>query len=113
TPGDSDHLKTGQTVVALGSGSGGISGVGAALGIISGFGSIVFEPNSGLELREPQKTIETSALINSENSGGPLLDMAGNVIGVNAVIINGSEHVRFALPINFAKKIIAELNSAN
>ena len=112
-PGDSDQLKVGQTIVALGRGSED-GGVSVSVGVISGFGSVtIVKPNSEPELKEPQKTIQTSIAINAENSGGPLLDMAGNVIGVNTVIANGSEHVRFALPINFAKKIIAELNSAD
>ena len=53
--------------------------------------------------------IQTDASLNPGNSGGPLIDSNGNVIGINTFIKADSENLGFAIPINFAKKIANEL----
>ena len=107
--GNSAPVRPGQSVVALGTPFG-LSGT-ITEGIISGIGRTIAAPD-----RTPiTGAFQTDAAINEGNSGGPLIDAAGNVIGLNAQINSksgGSEGVGFAIPINTVKKAIARLLAA-
>ncbi|MGD8366565.1 MAG: DegQ family serine endoprotease [Desulfobacterales bacterium] len=98
--GDSDALKVGQWVVAIGSPFGLEQTVTA--GIVSAKGRVI---GSG----PYDDFIQTDASINPGNSGGPLLNMNGEVIGINTAIIASGQGIGFAIPINMAKGIIAQL----
>jgi serine protease Do len=100
--GDSDKLKIGQWVVAIGSPFGLERTVTA--GIVSAKGRVI---GSG----PYDDFIQTDASINPGNSGGPLLDMDGKVIGINTAIIASGSGIGFAIPINLAEGIIAQLRS--
>jgi 2-alkenal reductase len=101
--GDSDSLKVGQLVIAIGSPLGTYSNT-VTSGIVSAKGrSIVVE--SGQRLNN---LIQTDAAINPGNSGGPLLDAAGNVIGINTAVARGSNGIGFAIPINIARPILRQ-----
>lgn len=102
--GDSDRVEIGQKVVAIGH----PFGLGYALttGVVSGFGTT---PETGIAFQE--RVIQTSAAINPGNSGGPLVDAEGRVIGINAAIIVGAQNIGFAIPINTAKTVVAELRT--
>lgn len=102
--GDSDRVEIGQKVVAIGH----PFGLGYALttGVVSGFGTT---PETGIAFQE--RVIQTSAAINPGNSGGPLVDAEGRVIGINAAIIVGAQNIGFAVPINTAKTVVAELRT--
>ncbi|WP_447973124.1 S1C family serine protease [Nitrospira sp. Kam-Ns4a] len=100
--GDSDQVEIGQEVLAIGH----PFGLGYALttGVVSGFGKT---PETGRLFHE--RVIQTSAPINPGNSGGPLVDLDGRVIGINTAILLGAQNIGFAIPINVAKEIVAEL----
>ena len=98
--GQSDNLKVGQKVLAIGNPFG-LEGT-LTTGIISSLGRSIRDAESFLE-----DMIQTDAAINPGNSGGPLLDSAGNVIGVNTAIIGrGSLGIGFAMPISRAVPLL-------
>lgn len=105
TLGDSNNLKVGQNVYAIGNPIGFQFQRTVTSGIISGLErTIKFEEN-GKEIYMSD-LIQTDAVINPGNSGGPLINTAGQVIGINSVKINSAEGIGFAIPINIIKPII-------
>jgi len=111
TLGDSDTIKVGQTVIAIGNALGEFSG-SVTSGIISGLQRNV-SAGSDLGRGEERLTdiIQIDAAINPGNSGGPLFDMNGNVIGINVAMAVGAENVGFALPINSVKRIVEQVST--
>lgn len=108
--GDSDSLKIGQNVIAIGNALGEFSNT-VSSGIISGLNrSIVASDASSGGSEQLDNLIQTDASINSGNSGGPLLDIDGKVIGVNVAIAQDAQNIGFAIPINTVKKIIDSVN---
>ncbi len=101
--GDSDALKIGEWVVAIGSPFGLEHTVTA--GIVSAKGRVI---GSG----PYDDFIQTDASINPGNSGGPLINMEGKVIGINTAIIASGQGIGFAVPINLAKGIIEQLKKS-
>ncbi len=103
--GDSDHLQVGQKVLAIGNPFG-LEGT-LTVGVVSSIGrAIDSETNQRLE-----GMIQTDAAINGGNSGGPLLDSRGNVIGINTAILGQTNiGIGFALPINRAKVLLERLS---
>jgi S1-C subfamily serine protease len=102
--GDSDGLQVGQKVLAIGNPFG-FSGT-LTTGIVSSLGREIRNDNSTLE-----GLIQTDAAINEGNSGGPLLDSQGNVIGINTAILapsGGNIGIGFAMPINRAKAMLED-----
>ncbi len=100
--GDSDALQVGQKVLAIGNPFG-FAGT-LTVGIVSSMGREIKSENSTLE-----GLIQTDAAINEGNSGGPLLDSQGNVIGINTAILapsGGNIGIGFAMPINRAKTML-------
>jgi S1-C subfamily serine protease len=104
--GDSDKLQVGQKVLAIGNPFG-LEGT-LTTGVVSSIGrSIKSEQGARLE-----GMIQTDAAINGGNSGGPLLDSSGNVIGINTAILGQSNMgIGFALPINRAKALLEDYKS--
>ncbi len=102
TFGDSDKARIGDWVVAIGNPFG-LGGTVTA-GIISA-------RNRSIGLSRYEDFIQTDASINSGNSGGPLFDMEGNVIGINTAILgrNGSIGIGFSIPSNSAQIVINQL----
>ncbi len=101
--GDSGELKVGQLVVAIGSPLGTYSN-SVTSGIVSATGrSITVEDGTQLD-----NLIQTDAAINPGNSGGPLLDAAGNVIGINTAVATDSNGIGFAIPIDIARPIMGQ-----
>ncbi len=100
--GDSQQLKVGDWVVAIGSPFGLERTVTA--GIVSAKGRVI---GSG----PYDDFIQTDASINPGNSGGPLLNLKGEVVGINTAIVAGGQGIGFAIPINLAKGIIAQLKA--
>jgi len=105
--GNSDNLKPGETVIAIGSPLGTFRN-SVTVGVISATGRTI-DSGDGYALED---LIQTDAAINSGNSGGPLLNLAGEVIGINTLVIRGSsnasataEALGFAIPSNTASMI--------
>lgn len=109
--GDSSKLKVGQTAIAIGNALGRFSNT-VTTGVVSGLGRTIGagDPFSGqTELLDD--LIQTDAAINPGNSGGPLLNSAGEVIGVNVAVSESAQNIGFAVPINSVKPVIDEFVS--
>lgn len=109
--GDSDMLKPGETVIAIGSPLGDFKNTVTA-GVISATGRAL-DTGNGYQMED---LIQTDAAINRGNSGGPLLNLNGEVIGINTLIVRGSgfggdiaEGLGFAIPINTARKVAEQI----
>ncbi len=104
--GDSDQLKVGQFVIAIGTALGEFRHT-VTTGVISGLGRGISagDPFGGLA-EQLDNVIQTDAAINPGNSGGPLLNSAGQVIGVNVAVAQSGQNIGFALPINVVKQVV-------
>lgn len=103
---DSDALRVGEEVVTIGTALGEFRHT-VTTGVISGLGRSVQSIDSGLKkVDDLTGLIQTDAAINLGNSGGPLLNRSGEVIGVNLAVAVGSENISFALPINIVKELV-------
>lgn len=103
--GNSDALKLGQSVFAVGNALGQYSN-SVSVGIVSGLNrNIEAASNSGL-VEKLTGVIQTDAAINPGNSGGPLVDLNGKIIGINVATVIGSNNISFSIPINIVKNII-------
>lgn len=104
TLGDSANLKTGDWVVAIG------NPLGLDHTVTAG---IVSARNRSINMGPYDDFIQTDAAINQGNSGGPLLNLSGEVIGINALIASpgagGNVGIGFAIPTNLAKGVVAQL----
>ena len=98
--GDSDAITVGSWVVAIGSPFGLEQTVTA--GIVSAKGRVI---GAG----PYDDFIQTDASINPGNSGGPLINMRGEVVGINTAIVARGQGVGFAIPINLAREVVAQL----
>ena len=110
--GDSDSVKIGQPVYAIGNPIGFEFQRSVTSGIISAKNrTIKIEENDKISYMED--LIQTDATINPGNSGGPLIDNQGNVIGITTVKISDAEGIGFAIPINIVKPIINSFLNTN
>lgn len=100
--GDSDSLRVGEWVIAIGNPFGLEQTVTA--GIVSAKGRVI---GAGAY----DNFIQTDASINPGNSGGPLFNMQGKVIGINTAIVAHGQGIGFAIPINMAKTILEDLKT--
>lgn len=106
--GDSSKLKVGQTVIAIGNALGRFSNT-VTTGVVSGLGRSIGAGDSfGRQIEMLDDLIQTDAAINPGNSGGPLLNSAGEVIGVNVAVSESAQNIGFAIPINSIKTTIDE-----
>jgi len=111
--GDSSGIQLGQTAVAIGNALGQFSNT-ISVGIVSGLQRTISASDQAGSLSETlEGIIQTDAAINSGNSGGPLLNLKGEVIGINTAMAQGAQSIGFALPINLAKKDIEQVARTN
>lgn len=109
--GSSKDLQVGQTVVAIGNALGEFSNT-VSSGIVSGIGrNIVATDALGQNAEQLFDVIQTDASINSGNSGGPLLDLDGNVIGVNVAVASNAQGIGFAIPSDIVVDLLSRLSA--
>ena len=108
--GDSSSLQIGQTVIAIGNALGEFENT-VSVGVISGLGRTITASGGGM-LETLEDVIQTDAAINQGNSGGPLLNLKGEVIGINTAMALQGENVGFAIPINLAQKDIQQIKTS-
>ncbi len=106
--GSSEDLKVGQFVIAIGTALGEFRST-VTTGVISGLGRGI-TAGSRYEgfVERLDDVIQTDAAINPGNSGGPLLNSAGQVIGVNVAVAQGAENIGFAIPIEIVRKALKQ-----
>ncbi|PIS35802.1 MAG: hypothetical protein COT36_00485 [Parcubacteria group bacterium CG08_land_8_20_14_0_20_38_56] len=107
TLGDSDKLEIGQTVIAIGNALGEFRNT-VSVGVISGLARNVVASGGGVS-EQIEDVIQTDAAINQGNSGGPLLNTGGEVIGINVAMALGAENIGFSIPGNNAKKALRDI----
>lgn len=109
--GDSDKLKVGQKVIAIGNALGRFENT-VTVGVVSGLGRGVspIDPSTGIAERLDD-LIQTDAAINPGNSGGPLVNTAGQVIGINTAVAS-AENIGFAIKVNIAKQLVSDFQAS-
>ena len=107
--GDSDNLQIGQTVIAIGNVLGEFRN-SVSVGVISGLGRTI-TASGGDFVETIEDVIQTDAAINQGNSGGPLLNLKGEVVGINTATVLGAQSIGFAIPVNKAKRDIKQVKT--
>ena len=108
--GNSDNLKIGEEVLAIGNPLGVEFQRTTTKGIVSGLNrTLQFEENGNTVLMED--LIQTDASINTGNSGGPLINLSGEVVGINTVKITSAEGMGFAVPIDIVLPILNKIEN--
>jgi serine protease Do len=107
--GNSDKLESGQTVIAIGNALGEFRNT-VSVGVISGLGRTITASGGGL-VETLEDVIQTDAAINKGNSGGPLLNLRGEVVGINTAMALEAQSIGFAIPINKAERDIKQVRS--
>jgi len=102
--GDSDKLKVGQTVFAIGNPFGLAGGPTVTKGVISAVKRSIRSERGLIE-----DLVQTDASINPGNSGGPLVDIQGRVVAINTAIVPFAQGIGFAIPVNIAKRCSTEI----
>jgi serine protease Do len=108
--GNSDLLQSGESVIAIGSPLGNFKNT-VTVGVVSATGRSI-DTGQGYQVED---LIQTDAAINQGNSGGPLVNLAGEVIGINNMIVRGSESgaiaegLGFAIPVNTAQAVATQI----
>jgi serine protease Do len=108
--GNSDMLKSGESVIAIGSPLGNFKNT-VTVGVVSATGRSI-DTGRGYQIED---LIQTDAAINQGNSGGPLVNLAGEVIGINNMIVRGSgngavaEGLGFAIPVNTGQAVATQI----
>ena len=110
TLGDSSKVQVGDRVVAIGNALGQFQNT-VTSGIISGYGrDVTAGDQSGLQASETLTDLfQTDAAINEGNSGGPLVNINGEVIGVNTAVASGAQNIGFAQPVNDLRGLISSV----
>lgn len=103
--GDSSRVQVGDKVIAIGNALGQFQNT-VTSGIISGYGRNVLAGDGGSSSETLQNLFQTDAAINQGNSGGPLVNTNGEVIGINTAIAGNAQNIGFAIPINDLRGLI-------
>lgn len=106
--GDSDSIKLGQTAIAIGNALGEFRNT-VSVGVISGLSRSITASGAGGFMETIEDVIQTDAAINQGNSGGPLLNLKGEVVGMNTAVAENAQGIGFALPINLVRRDIRSI----
>ena len=110
--GDSSKVNIGDSVVAIGNALGQFQNT-VTSGIISGHGrSVEAASDSGAESESLTDLFQTDAAINQGNSGGPLVNLEGQVIGINTAVADSAQNIGFAIPINDVTGLIKSVKES-
>ncbi|MGD0576675.1 MAG: trypsin-like peptidase domain-containing protein [Candidatus Staskawiczbacteria bacterium] len=111
--GDSSGIQIGQTAIAIGNALGQFSNT-VSVGVVSGLKRTISASDQLAGTSETlEGIIQTDAAINAGNSGGPLLNLKGEVIGIDTAMAEGADSIGFAIPINMAKRDIQQVSATN
>lgn len=105
---DSNSARLGQSVIALGNALGEFQNTASA-GIVSGLSRMITAMSDEMRAEHLRGLIQTDAAINPGNSGGPLVNLEGKAIGINSAIVYGAQNIGFAIPMNRARKDLADV----
>ena len=109
--GNSSTVQVGDEVVAIGNALGQYQNT-VTSGIISGYGrSVQASDSTGQSTENLEDLFQTDAAINEGNSGGPLVNLNGQVVGINTALASGAQNIGFAIPINDVKGLIQQVES--
>jgi len=103
--GDSNDLQIGQWIVAIGNALGQLQNT-VTVGVISARERQITAGGGTSQQEQLNNLLQTDAAINSGNSGGPLINLAGQVVGINTAVASNAQNIGFAIPINQAKSAI-------
>ncbi len=107
--GDSEELQLGQTVIAIGNALTEFRNT-VSVGVVSGLGRTITASGGGI-VETLEDVIQTDAAINRGNSGGPLLNIRGEVVGINTAMALEAQNIGFAIPINQTEKSIEQVKT--
>lgn len=107
--GDSDKLEIGRTVIAIGNALGEFQNT-VSVGVVSGLRRAITASGGGVS-EELENLIQTDAAINQGNSGGPLLNLDGEVVGIDTATVVGAQSIGFAIPSAVVKKDLADVKA--
>ena len=107
--GDSEKLELGQTAIAIGTALGEFQN-SVSVGVVSGLSRFISAKSmiSG-KVSKLRGLIQTDAAVNPGNSGGPLINLSGQAIGINTALVFGAENIGFAIPVNHLKEDLREI----
>ncbi|MCS7102454.1 MAG: trypsin-like peptidase domain-containing protein [Candidatus Korarchaeum sp.] len=103
--GDSDKIRVGEIVFAVGSPLG-MTGTSVSMGLVSSLGRAIVDEQIGIYLDD---LIQTDAAINPGNSGGPIVNCLGEAVGVATAIIPFAQGIGFAIPINSVRRFLSSI----
>ncbi len=104
--GSSDQLRIGEWVIAIGNALGLSGGPSVTVGVVSAKGRSVGVPESNIVLHD---MVQTDAAINEGNSGGPLVNLQGQVVGISTVMVSDAQGIGFAVGTSTALPIMEQL----
>lgn len=106
--GDSESLRLGQSVVAIGNALGEFRNT-VSVGVVSGLARNIVAAGALGRVERFEGLVQTDAAINRGNSGGPLLNLKGEVVGINVAMALDAQNIGFAIPINHVKNAIESI----
>ena len=108
--GNVDDIQIGQTVIAIGNALGRFQNT-VSVGVISGLGRTIVATGSDFATEKLEDIIQTDTAINRGNSGGPLINLRGEVVGINTAISTEGQNIGFAISIDKAKRSIEQVKT--
>lgn len=106
--GNSDFLKPGQRVIAIGTALGELENT-VTFGVISAINrEITVSDERGMPVETLKNVLQIDAALNPGNSGGPLLNLSGEVVGINVALTENAENIGFAIPSNAANTFVEQ-----